>query len=187
MARNFRRPRPSHPIAEMNVTNLIDLGFTLLIIFMIATPLINQEQTIPVTLPAESRSPQQKADKSTHFVAISVDAKGNTYLEERPIPIGIAELRSRLRLYAAEGKPPVIRIHDDHAPPEWPQTPEPERADQSPRQRARRPQRKPQRCRRRCGQGRRRHRRERSRANGPEGSPGPSHHFRQAPASHRSE
>jgi|CZKI01.1.fsa_nt_gi biopolymer transport protein TolR len=113
MARNFRRPRPSHPIAEMNVTNLIDLGFTLLIIFMIATPLINQEQTIPVTLPAESRSPQQKADKSTHFVAISVDAKGNTYLEERPIPIGIAELRSRLRLYAAEGKPPVIRIRGD--------------------------------------------------------------------------
>jgi biopolymer transport protein TolR len=97
----------------MNVTNLIDLGFTLLIIFMIATPLINQEQTIPVTLPPESKSPQQKADKSTHFVAISVDAKGNTYLDERPTPIGIAELRSRLRLYAAESKPPVIRIRGD--------------------------------------------------------------------------
>jgi biopolymer transport protein ExbD len=117
MARIFRRPRPTHPIAELNLTNLIDLGFTLLIIFMIATPLINQEQTIPVTLPAESRSPQQKADKSTHFVAISIDAKGNTYLEERPIPIGIAELRSRLRLYAAESRPPVIRIRGDaHVP-----------------------------------------------------------------------
>lgn len=113
MARTFRRPRPSHPIAEMNVTNLIDLGFTLLIIFMIATPLINQEQTIPVTLPSESKSPQQKADKSTHFVAISIDARGNTYLDERPTPIGIAELRSRLRLYAAESKPPVIRIRGD--------------------------------------------------------------------------
>ncbi len=70
----------------MNVTNLIDLGFTLLIIFMIATPLINQEQTIPVTLPSESKSPQQKVDKSTHFVAISIDAKGNTYLDERRHP-----------------------------------------------------------------------------------------------------
>jgi biopolymer transport protein TolR len=117
MARTFRRPRPSHPIAEMNVTNLIDLGFTLLIIFMIATPLINQEQTIPVTLPAESRSPQPKADKSTHFVAISIDSKGNTYLDERPVPVGIAELRSRLRLYAAEARPPVIRIRGDaHVP-----------------------------------------------------------------------
>jgi len=101
----------------MNVTNLIDLGFTLLIIFMITTPLINQEQTIPVTLPGESRSPQQKADKSTHFVAISVDARGNTYLDERPTPVGLAELRSRLRLYGAEAKPPVIRIRGDaHVP-----------------------------------------------------------------------
>jgi biopolymer transport protein TolR len=117
MARTFRRPRQSHPIAEMNVTNLIDLGFTLLIIFMIATPLINQEQTIPVTLPSESKSPQQKVDKSMRFVAISIDAKGNTYLDERTTPVGIAELRSRLWLYASEAKPPVIRIRGDaHVP-----------------------------------------------------------------------
>jgi biopolymer transport protein TolR len=117
MARTFRRPRQSHPIAEMNVTNLIDLGFTLLIIFMIATPLINQEQTIPVTLPSESKSAQQKPDKSTHYVAISIDAKGNTYLDEKLTPVGTAELRSRLNLYAAETKPPVIRIRGDgHVP-----------------------------------------------------------------------
>jgi biopolymer transport protein TolR len=113
MARTFRRPRQSHPIAEMNVTNLIDLGFTLLIIFMIATPLINQEQTIPVNLPSESKSPQQKVDKSQKFVAISVDARGNYFLEDHRTPVASAELRSRLRLYAAETKPPVIRIRGD--------------------------------------------------------------------------
>ena len=32
MARNFRRPRTAQPIADLNVTNMIDLGFTLLII-----------------------------------------------------------------------------------------------------------------------------------------------------------
>src|SRR5450631_4152525 len=117
MARTFRRPRQAHPIAEMNVTNLIDLGFTLLIIFMIATPLINQEQTIPVTLPSESKSAQQKPDKSTHYVAISIDAKGNTYLDERTEPVGLAELRSRLRVYATESKPPVIRIRGDSKVP----------------------------------------------------------------------
>ena len=116
MARTFRRPRQSHPIAEMNVTNLIDLGFTLLIIFMIATPLINQEQTIPVTLPSESKSPQVK-DKSAHYVAISIDAKGNTYLDQSATPVGTAELQSRLRVYAAESKPPVVRIRGDaHVP-----------------------------------------------------------------------
>ncbi|HEY1848612.1 MAG TPA: biopolymer transporter ExbD [Opitutaceae bacterium] len=97
----------------MNVTNLIDLGFTLLIIFMITTNLMKQEQTIPVTLPTESKSAQQKEDKEQRFVAISVDAKGNTYLEERTAPVAIGELRSRLRLYAAEAKPPVIRIRGD--------------------------------------------------------------------------
>ncbi|MFZ1054135.1 MAG: biopolymer transporter ExbD, partial [Opitutaceae bacterium] len=70
MARTFRRPRQSHPIAELNVTNLIDLGFTLLIIFMITTQ-ATQEQTIPVNLPSESKSVQQNVDKNAHFVAIS--------------------------------------------------------------------------------------------------------------------
>jgi biopolymer transport protein TolR len=117
MARTFRRPRQSHPIAEMNVTNLIDLGFTLLIIFMIATPLINQEQTIPVTLPSESKSAQKPPDRSTHFVAISLDAKGNIYLDEKATPVGIAELRSRLSVYAMEAKPPVIRLRGDTGVP----------------------------------------------------------------------
>ncbi len=62
MARTFRRQRQAHAIADLNVTNLIDLGFTLLIIFMIATPLITQEQTTPVDLPVTSRQQQAKPD-----------------------------------------------------------------------------------------------------------------------------
>ncbi|HZZ18841.1 MAG TPA: biopolymer transporter ExbD [Opitutaceae bacterium] len=117
MARTFRRPRQSHPIAELNVTNLIDLGFTLLIIFMITTSSSKNEQTIPVNLPLESKSAQQKADKDTKFVAISVDAKGLIYLDESPAPLKMAELDSRLRLYGAEPKPPIIRIRGDaHVP-----------------------------------------------------------------------
>jgi biopolymer transport protein ExbD len=117
MARTFRRPRQSHPIAELNVTNLIDLGFTLLIIFMITTSTSNQEQTIPVTLPSESKSAQQKPDKGTHYVALSIDARGNTYIDEESTPVGLAELRSRLRVLGAESKPPVIRIRGDaHVP-----------------------------------------------------------------------
>jgi biopolymer transport protein ExbD len=116
MARTFKRPRQSHPIAELNVTNLIDLGFTLLIIFMITTQ-VTQEQTIPVNLPAESKSTQQNADKSAHFVAISIDAKGNTYVDANPRPVPITELRTRLHVYGLETKPPVIRIRGDaHVP-----------------------------------------------------------------------
>jgi biopolymer transport protein ExbD len=114
MARNFRRPRSSHPIAELNVTNLIDLGFMLLIIFMIvANPTLQKEQTIPVNLPNVSKLPENKANPDDHFIAVGVDAKGRFYVENKNEPLTMAELRSRLRAYALQSKPPVIRIQGD--------------------------------------------------------------------------
>jgi biopolymer transport protein ExbD len=117
MARNFRRPRASHPIAELNVTNLIDLGFMLLIIFMIATPLIQQEQTIPVKLPTESKSLQQKPDRDTTFHAVSIDAQGRFYLDDDTRPLTMPELQMRLRAFASETNKPVIRIRGDDQVP----------------------------------------------------------------------
>jgi biopolymer transport protein ExbD len=112
MARNFRRHRSAHPIADLNVTNLIDLGFILLVIFMIATPLIQQEQTIPVNLPTVAKSPATKVDSSDKFVAVGVDAKG-FYVNNNMVPVSLAELRLRLKAFAAEPKQPVIRIRGD--------------------------------------------------------------------------
>lgn len=110
MARTFRRPRTSHPIAEMNVTNLVDLGFTLLIIFMIATPLIQQEQTIPVNLPTETKKSQEKPPE-TEFQSVSIDRSGLYYIGNRRV--SFTELSSNLAAFAAKAKPPVIRIRAD--------------------------------------------------------------------------
>lgn len=111
MARIFRRPRPLHPVAELNVTNMVDLGFTLLIIFMIATPLIQQEQTIPVNLPGESKRVQTPPPADTEFQTISIDRVGNIYFGSGRV--GFAELSSKLAGLAAKPKPPVIRIRAD--------------------------------------------------------------------------
>jgi biopolymer transport protein ExbD len=46
MARSFHRKKSLEPNSELNVTALIDLGFALLIIFMISTPLIEKEQML---------------------------------------------------------------------------------------------------------------------------------------------
>jgi biopolymer transport protein TolR len=113
MARNFRRQRASHPIADLNVTNLIDLGFILLIIFMIATPLIQQEQTIPVKLPGESKSPQQKADPKTKYHAVSIDVQGRFYLDNDTTPLTLSVLKSRLAAYAKDKDNVVVRIRGD--------------------------------------------------------------------------
>ncbi len=112
MARTFRRKHAQHPISELNVTNLIDLGFTLLIIFMITTS-AKQEQSIPVNLPSESRSPQVKPDKDARYVAIAIDARGNFYLENRPTPVSFSELKVRLHEYATSARVPIIRIQGD--------------------------------------------------------------------------
>ncbi|HEX7631499.1 MAG TPA: biopolymer transporter ExbD [Lacunisphaera sp.] len=109
MARIFRRPRQLHPVAELNVTNMVDLGFTLLIIFMITTPLIQQEQTIPLNLPGESKKPQQKPDMD--FQTVAIDQNGKVYVGSKQVTF--TELGKALDEFAARSKPPVIRLRGD--------------------------------------------------------------------------
>ena len=117
MARTFRRNRQIQALSELNVTNMLDLAFVLLVIFMIATPLIHQEQTIPVQLPVESPRAQAAPDRDTRFVAITVradgtyliDADGNRPLSARDLPGRLAALA----VVAPGAKQPVIRIRAD--------------------------------------------------------------------------
>lgn len=111
MARTFRQRRQMHAVAELNVTNLLDLAFVLLIIFMIATPLITAEQTIPVNLPSESKSNQAKPDPDTTYQPISIDRQGAYFFGDTRV--NLSELQARLRQLGADKKPPVIRIRAD--------------------------------------------------------------------------
>lgn len=111
MARTFRRHRTTHPVSELNVTNLIDVAFTLLIIFMLATPLLQNEQTIPVNLPVESKSEQARPDPNDRFESITILKDGTCRLGPRTV--ALANLPSALAAYAGEAKPPVFRIRAD--------------------------------------------------------------------------
>ncbi len=111
MARTFRQRRQMHAVSELNVTNLLDLAFVLLIIFMIATPLITAEQTVPVNLPIESPSAQAVPDPDTKFETITVKADGTCMLGTRPVQI--SRLPRELASYAAQARPPVFRIRLD--------------------------------------------------------------------------
>lgn len=113
MARNFRRHRASHPIADLNVTNLIDLGFMLLIIFMIATPLIQNEQSMNVNLPKTAAVPPSPVDTKDKFEIVGMDRGGRFFVGERAEIVSLSELQNRLRVFASMEKPPVIRIRGD--------------------------------------------------------------------------
>jgi biopolymer transport protein ExbD len=74
MARDFKRPNKLAVISDLNVTPLIDLAFSLLIIFMITTPVIEQYNRIdlPTQNVENNQKPPEQEDKF-----ITIDASGN--------------------------------------------------------------------------------------------------------------
>jgi biopolymer transport protein TolR len=89
------------PMADINVTPLVDVMLVLLVVFMVTAPLLTV--AVPVDLPkAHARSVNQ--DKEP--LIISVDIKGGVYLQESPSDLG--SLVAKLK--AVTGANPDARI-----------------------------------------------------------------------------
>lgn len=107
MPRSFHRKRSLQPQSELNVTALIDLGFALLIIFMISTPLIEKEQVMEVDLPVAARSSAGAPPESVNVVVLP-----NGYQLDGNL-VGEPELQDALERYAAMPEAPVLSIRAD--------------------------------------------------------------------------
>lgn len=107
--RNFSRPHRLHALNELNVTPLLDLCFCLLIIFMIATPVMEASKRVDLPQASQGASGGGKQPKSVivSFDADTIELSGRT--------VSIAELREKFRDYAALDKDdqPVVRIRGD--------------------------------------------------------------------------
>jgi biopolymer transport protein TolR len=84
------------PMAEINVTPLVDVMLVLLIIFMVTAPLL--VAGVPVKLP-QSRA--KALDQDSKPVTLSINGKGQVFLDEAPVtdadlPQRFAELRQQL-------------------------------------------------------------------------------------------
>ena len=106
-------PRRGHgrrraPMAEINVTPLVDVMLVLLIIFMVTAPLL--VAGVPVNLP-QSRAGALDQDEKP--VQVSLDAQGRLFLDEEPL--AMAALPERLGAIAAKAgaKPPQIFLRAD--------------------------------------------------------------------------
>jgi len=80
-------PRRSHgrrraPMAEINVTPLVDVMLVLLIIFMVTAPLL--VAGVPVNLPDSRAKPLEQQQKP---VQISLDTSGKLYVDEVEVPM----------------------------------------------------------------------------------------------------
>lgn len=100
------------PMADINVTPLVDVMLVLLIIFMVTAPLLTAG--VPVNLP-ETRA--KALDQEQKPVQIAIDDKGQTFIDSEAVTD--AELPARLEAIAArlgpDGKPPVIYLRADQS------------------------------------------------------------------------
>jgi biopolymer transport protein ExbD len=96
------------PNSELNVTALIDLGFALLIIFMISTPLIEKEQLMEISLPIAD--PADSTPSQPRKVDLLVTSDG--YMIDSN-PVGIADMEREMQLWSEASDPPVISIRAD--------------------------------------------------------------------------
>ena len=92
------RGRRRAPMAEINVTPLVDVMLVLLIIFMITAPLL--VAGVPVDLP-ESRA--KALDQDARPVQIALDEKGALFIDD--VPVADSALATRLADIAAQPEP----------------------------------------------------------------------------------
>jgi biopolymer transport protein TolR len=93
-----RRARRS-PMAEINVTPMVDVMLVLLIIFMVTAPLL--VAGVPVDLPDSKAG---ALDQERKPVQISIEGDGALYVDDRPVPP--ADLGRRLAAIAAGSREP---------------------------------------------------------------------------------
>ncbi|MGJ3647813.1 protein TolR [Sphingomonas sp. GlSt437] len=99
------------PMAEINVTPLVDVMLVLLIIFMVTAPLLTAG--VPVNLPDSRAKPLDQQQKP---VEISLDEQGRIFVDQDPVSEAL--FPDVLRQIAAKGtpdNPPRIYLRADKA------------------------------------------------------------------------
>ena len=97
------------PMAEINVTPLVDVMLVLLIIFMITTPLMSNKTQI--TLPRVNLVNQEKAKLKATPIQLSVKEDGALFWNDEPITRDILE--SRLSSAAQQQPQPPLNLRGD--------------------------------------------------------------------------
>lgn len=101
-----KRNRQYHPMAEINVTPMVDIMLVLLIIFMVTSPMMVAGVT--VDLPETSAAPVSGQDEP---LSITVDAKGNIYLQDTQVKA--TELVEKLTAITGQKRDTRIFVRGD--------------------------------------------------------------------------
>ena len=108
--RGRKRGSRRAPMAEINVTPMVDVMLVLLVIFMVTAPLL--KAGIPISLPDSHAKP---LDSQPRQVTITLTRDGKTYLDDAELAPG--ELADRIAALppGADGQPPLVTLRADKA------------------------------------------------------------------------
>ena len=104
-----RGRRGRAPMAEINVTPLVDVMLVLLIIFMVTAPLLTAG--VPIELPDSRANP---LDQDPKQVTISIDREGYIFIDKERVEIGGFPDALAL-LNQGGGEPPQVTLRADKA------------------------------------------------------------------------
>lgn len=102
----FNSGSPQTPMAEINTTPLVDVMLVLLVIFIITAPLLTH--AVKIDLPQASSQP---APEKPELISLSIDAAGNMYWNDAPLPA--AEFEAKIKLAAQQKPQPELHIRAD--------------------------------------------------------------------------
>src|SRR5580704_5126126 len=95
--RGGRREGRYRPLAEINVTPLVDVMLVLLIIFMVTAPLISS--SVNIDLPKVSATP---LNQDSEPLKVQIDSQGNVFLQDDPVQL--PELVAKLQAISQDQK-----------------------------------------------------------------------------------
>jgi biopolymer transport protein TolR len=101
-----RRRRAARPMAEINVTPMVDVMLVLLIIFMVTAPLLTVG--VPVDLPKTAANQMQSDNKP---LAISISADGKIFLQD--LPVSLDEIVPKLKAISHNNDEVRIYVRGD--------------------------------------------------------------------------
>jgi biopolymer transport protein ExbD/biopolymer transport protein TolR len=84
MAEENKKRKSPPPVADINVTPMVDVMLVMLIIFMVITPMLSKGVSVDLWK-AKNPIPMQAADKSD-AVVVAVTRDGKTYLTTTQVP-----------------------------------------------------------------------------------------------------
>ncbi|WP_326525789.1 protein TolR [Sphingomonas sp.] len=96
------------PMADINVTPLVDVMLVLLIIFMVTAPLLTAG--VPVNLPDSRAKPLDQEQKP---VDMAIDDQGRVFIDKDEVTGVLADALAGIAAKAQEGQPPQVLLRAD--------------------------------------------------------------------------